>query len=178
MLFCLVVAASTHAVLRSDFQNLDSYSDITVTSVVNPEAPTKPAFELSLGLIPKIVLNGQTYSVAYVWGFWSLANAPALNAAAPNQNSWVYNESLEDVAGWDNSTRAFKLIPGAKYRFTYDAIETPKIAVFGLAVQLNLAGGIGGSKYVALTPEPSSLVAGILILGTIGAVRARRSRRG
>lgn len=169
----LAVTGAVQAQSRASFLTPDSFSDIYVT-------PGAGAFEyiLSLGPNPTITYLGVDYDVDLVFGFWAISDSGDLAASGVAQNGWGYHESFEDLAGWKNPSKMQAVHPNEGLDFSYAAIDTSKIDLFG--VHLRVVGELpdgADTAHFELVPEPGSIAALLVGLSAFGTLRRQRSRR-
>ncbi|MEP0765491.1 MAG: PEP-CTERM sorting domain-containing protein [Fimbriimonadia bacterium] len=169
----LAVGGVVQAQTKASFLPLDSFSDI----FVSPGAGT---FEyiLSLGPNPTITYLGIDYDVDLVFGFWAISDSGDLAASGVAQNGWSYHESSYDLAGWKDPSKSAAVYPNGSLSFSYTAIDTSKIDDFGMHIRVVGALPDGANTaHFRLVPEPGSLAAILVGLGSLGTLRRLRTRR-
>ena len=169
----LAVVGVAQAQTRAAFLSLDGFSDIFVT-------PGAGTFEyiLSLGPNPTITYLGVDYEVDLAFGFWAISDSGDLAASGVAQNGWDYHQSFNNLAGWVNPPKFNAVYPNGSLSFSYTAIDTSKIDLFG--VHLRVVGALpdgADTAHFELVPEPGSLAAMLVGLGAFGTLRRLRTRR-
>lgn len=130
------------------------------------------------GADPRLIINGETYFVDSVFGFWVLRdnNPDMLNPSNSNFGVWsVQNNTggAGEIAGW-KATPPTGIKANQSVAFEFDSLNWGAADGYGLHVRLDreITGLSGDTYFVEAVPEPASLLA----LGAGAAFLLRRRR--
>jgi hypothetical protein len=169
----LALTGAAVAQSRSSFLEVQNLTGITVTEN-NPLSYT-----VTVGSDPGYTLNGQSFEIQDVFGFWALSDDQDLAVTTHDLLNWrdhVNNSGTGGIAGWFTPPPQ-GLTYGESFTFTFDSLSASLVDRFGFHVRLegtngqtlHITGGGGGGNVV---PGPAAVVP--FLLGGISALRRRR----
>lgn len=167
----LAVSGAAVAQSRSSFLDVQNLTGITVIEN-NPLSYT-----VTVGANPTYMLNGQTFGIQDVFGFWALSDDQDLMVTSHDLMNWRVrnnNAGTGGIAGFFTPPPQ-GLTYGESFTFTYDSLSANMVDRFGFHVRLEGTNGqtlhiTGGDGNVI--PGPAALVP--FLLGGISALRRRR----
>lgn len=170
----VLLPAASFAQSRDTFQLIADMVDMGITESAGGLTHT-----IINGSNPSLIINGETYFVDSVFGFWVLRdNDPnLLNPSNSNFGVWsVQNNTSGDgeIAGW-RATPPTGIKANESEAFTFDSLNWDEADGYGLHVLLDreVTGLTGDTYFVQAVPEPATLLA----LGAGAAFLARRRRK-
>lgn len=170
----VLLPATSLAQSRSTFSLTADMVDMGITESAGGLIHT-----VANGVDPRLIINGETYFVDSVFGFWVLKdeNPDTLNPSNTNFGVWsVQNNTSDDgeIAGW-KATPPTGIKASESVAFEFDSLNWDDADGYGLHVRLDrpITGLEGDTYFVQAVPEPATLLA----LGAGAAFLARRRRK-
>lgn len=173
-----IASVSVFAQSRSTFSITADMVDMGITESAGGLIHT-----VANGADPRLIINGETYLVDSVFGFWVLRdNDPdILNPSNTNFGVWsVQNNASGDgeIAGW-KATPPTGIKANESVAFEFDGLNWDDANGYGLHVRLDreITGLTGDTYFVQVATEPVPEPASLLALGAGAAFLLRRRRQ-
>lgn len=169
----LLVLGLVGAAGAASAQSASSFSAALINGVMTTQ--TGNQLEVVVSANPTLTIGSTTYAITEVFGVWALDDNDDMTATGTTQNGWSYNQNYAGtggIAGW--KTNPNNGVTGQTLTFNFSSF-TGTAETYGYHFRVNgtLPGG-GNTGFYKPVPEPTTMVA--LGLGTLAALRRRRSR--